>query len=499
MTCSGKEDKELYNINAKNLGPIHQLEDNLSASNQNLIFALNGTGKSFLARAFYYLDLYGQGKDIENAPLNLVSAEAKKGEFSLKLDDKVLGSHKLNSDKNIVDSFINDDTIFHTFTTEFIQNELHAHDYKLKDKYQHRITVGRSNIVVDKAEKELAIISEENEKKENELATQFDSEKAELLSNDLKISKNMNEYKDLTFKSILESHTVKPSISDQSSLDSIGKQLKLMETFPDDAVSPVPVKNIPVNEQLFKNIQNLLKKKTTPKSVSNEIVKKIKMDEEFFRTGTNMFKENELQICPFCEQDTSNDETKIIIENYIKYFSEKEEVHKIALRKTHKELNEFRNTLRAVSEANLQMCKEYDNLKRFLPEYNDASLIDISVTLESLQINISSVLESLQSKENSLEIEIEFDENNTLLFIRELNEAIEKNILSVKKLMDELKNLGAKKKELKQEACRLFGIEFAFLNWTIIESIIKGSELVKTMVENLKKLKKKSSKRRGKV
>lgn len=77
--------KPNFTISATYLGPIFSLDGELSKNAQNLIFARNGTGKSFLSRAFRYLDLHGQGKDLSDAARNLVSDELPdgKGDFAL--------------------------------------------------------------------------------------------------------------------------------------------------------------------------------------------------------------------------------------------------------------------------------------------------------------------------------------------------------------------------------------------------------------------------------
>ena len=47
-------------LNAEFLGPVFSLNAELTKRAQNLIFARNGIGKSFLSRAFRYLYMHGQ-------------------------------------------------------------------------------------------------------------------------------------------------------------------------------------------------------------------------------------------------------------------------------------------------------------------------------------------------------------------------------------------------------------------------------------------------------
>jgi len=77
--------KPNFSISAQYLGPVFSLNGELTKHAQNLIFARNGTGKSFLSRAFRYLDQHGQGQALTGAARNLVSDESAdgKGKFGL--------------------------------------------------------------------------------------------------------------------------------------------------------------------------------------------------------------------------------------------------------------------------------------------------------------------------------------------------------------------------------------------------------------------------------
>ena len=59
--------KPTFLISANFLGPVLSLDGELTNKAQNLVFARNGIGKSFLSRAFRYLDLHGQARDVDDA------------------------------------------------------------------------------------------------------------------------------------------------------------------------------------------------------------------------------------------------------------------------------------------------------------------------------------------------------------------------------------------------------------------------------------------------
>jgi len=77
--------KPSLHIQATSLGPVAQLDADLSKFAQNLVYARNGTGKSFLTRALRYLDLHGEGQDIQDAPTNLIAEESTTGQGMFEL------------------------------------------------------------------------------------------------------------------------------------------------------------------------------------------------------------------------------------------------------------------------------------------------------------------------------------------------------------------------------------------------------------------------------
>lgn len=108
-------------ISATYLGPVFSLEGELTKYAQNLVFARNGIGKSFLSRALRFLDLYGQGRDIQDAADHLVSEESSDGagQFSLYRGASNIGELQLEK-TGIGASASVTDTIFHVFSEDFV-------------------------------------------------------------------------------------------------------------------------------------------------------------------------------------------------------------------------------------------------------------------------------------------------------------------------------------------------------------------------------------------
>ena len=115
--------KPNLSMSARFLGPVLSLDGELTKNAQNLIFARNGTGKSFLSRAFRYLDFHCQDIDLSDAARNLVSDEAQdgKGQFTFSRGTQTLGALQLGKNDGTVIAQATD-TIFHVFSEDFVQD-----------------------------------------------------------------------------------------------------------------------------------------------------------------------------------------------------------------------------------------------------------------------------------------------------------------------------------------------------------------------------------------
>ena len=82
MTRQNKNSKGEQIIEVSCLGPISRLSGTLSRYSQNLIYAINGVGKSYLARVFYILEQIQRNNQIEYASEILLNHDSKQGSLS---------------------------------------------------------------------------------------------------------------------------------------------------------------------------------------------------------------------------------------------------------------------------------------------------------------------------------------------------------------------------------------------------------------------------------
>ena len=149
-------EKPKLRLSASYLGPVFSLNHDLSSRDQNLVFARNGTGKSFLSRALRYLDQHGQTESIEGASKNLVSDESVdgKGMFAISHGNVALGGLKLDKHADTVSANITD-TIFHVFSEDFVHEELRQRGYAPNGEIDNTIALDSEIIKTKDAEEAL--------------------------------------------------------------------------------------------------------------------------------------------------------------------------------------------------------------------------------------------------------------------------------------------------------------------------------------------------------
>ena len=118
--------KTRLSIKAQHIGPIMKLGQSLSDRKQHLIFARNGMGKSFIARALRLLDQSAiSSVDQSRIPDLLVSEEAPTGQgnFSLYEGDVCIGSFELDTNAKTV-RLSQPQYIFHVFSEDYVNEQI---------------------------------------------------------------------------------------------------------------------------------------------------------------------------------------------------------------------------------------------------------------------------------------------------------------------------------------------------------------------------------------
>jgi len=255
-----------FTIKASYLGPIFSVDGELSKNAQNLVFARNGTGKSFLSRAFRYLDLYGQGRNVSKAAFYLVSDESAdgKGSFSLSRGTNTLGTLQLEKTGDNVTADVAD-TIFHVFSEDFVHDELRDRQYEIDGEIENQIAVDSANIELKDKQEELQKAQESEQAAGAALRTKLDTEKVENLVEKAGINKNLSEYRRLNLENLLERFSDKPE-TPEPSFAGVLSDLDSLKAIPAEPVYPETLDAVGSEDIDLKALEKSLRKVTSPSS-----------------------------------------------------------------------------------------------------------------------------------------------------------------------------------------------------------------------------------------
>lgn len=458
-----------FKIEAQHLGPIISLKGNLSERSQNLIFARNGTGKSFLSRAFRYLDMHGQGEDedLNRAAFNLVSDESKteKGSFTISREG-ILG--KLNLDKNETDPVVDrPETIFHVFSDDFVQEELRKKEYKPDGNILSQILVGNATIELENAQNAITDARKAVETATDKLRGEFEAKKKSMLIKTAGVSTILKAYRNLEFEEMLNKFPAGPP-SPKEAFTDILLEIGKIKNIPKDPTYPQDVNTIEINDIDLSALEESLKKLTSPSSVAEAIKKKISKHPDFYKIGAGIVDIVKDKTCLFCEQDITEPKPKSVIEGYIQYFADEENIHKAELQDFDKALKKIDEALSKNAPSLDTQQSRYDALKICISSAKDINLVDTAVEIQAVKSAITALKKILAHKSEHLAVALFPPEAKLSEAITALNKIINKNNAKAAALKTAIEKPDNERKKLQGDACAVFERQFAIDMWNEI-------------------------------
>ncbi|QYZ68719.1 AAA family ATPase [Neotabrizicola shimadae] len=462
-----------FSIAAEFLGPVFSLNGELTKNAQNLVFARNGTGKSFLTRAFRYLDIYGQGAPIDSAPLNLVSDESPdgKGAFSFGRGTNVMGSLNVARISDQAVAQLNN-TIFHVFSEDFVQEELREQQYSLNGEIENQIAVDSANIQIKDAQDALARADSAEQSALGALNAEFNREKGAKLIDKAGVRRQLKEFASLSLDGLLGAYLEKPK-EPEKTFAAILKDLDTLRSIPAEPDYPELVNPIDLADLDLTALASSLERITSPSSVSESLKRKIETHRDFYRTGVEIIDHEHLSSCPFCAQSITAPDPRTIIDAYVEYFSDEEAKHKLELRRFYGVLNGKESQL---SEAKTKLIRQqalYNSLKVYLPSVKNTSLADGVDIIKRAAETISRIKSAIESKAKILGSAASLPEESLDARVGALNQVIEGNNRNVEALTRAFAKSDDERKKSQREACSVFAQEFAISNWQDIEALRK--------------------------
>ncbi len=458
-------------LKAEYLGPVLSLDGELSKYPQNLVFARNGVGKSFLSRALRHLDLHGQGISMDQAPENLVSEESPNGGGSFSLLRGTSVKANLHLTQSAGDSKAQTpDTIVHVFSEDFVQDELRQHQYEIDGKIQNQIAVDSENIGIKDAKAAIEDARVREESAMQRLQAKFLQEKENELSKKASINRQLREYKQLSFDENVLKLAHCPRRPDPS-FSKILSDLDKLRALPSEPEYPATINLISIEDIDLVALTNSLTKTTSLSSVSEMIKERIVANHDFYKKGASLVRDENLANCPLCQQDITAPEPKSIIDAYIAYFADEEEKHKSELRAFDQCLSQVEETLQDLEQSIDKQRFRYNALKVLVPSVRDTEIDDCRTQLEVVTRVVSSYRINISKKSSDLSAGCRLPHGDLLKVIADANQRLEANNTISNNLKRAVEKSDEERKSLQRDACSVFGDEFAIQNWGEVEEL----------------------------
>ncbi len=481
--------KPSLHIRATSLGPVAQLDADLSKFAQNLVYARNGTGKSFLTRALRYLDLHGEGHDVHDAPTNLISEESTNGQgmFELSQGGANIGRLTLDLSTRQVTPQLGD-RIFHVFSEDFVHAELRQTNFVVNGNIESKITLDHTLISTkdaeDKVEQAKTRLSETIAALERELS----KSKEEQLSVKAGVNRRLREYTAIQLSDLISGRNVLPA-QPARNFGNVLSDLDALKSVPAEPDYPGDIENITFNPSVIDTVITNLTRITSPSSVAEEIKAKITAHHGFIEAGIELMETGEGN-CPFCEQSVEHPPAKDLIASYIAFFADAEGTHKQALREDWSRVKSLRAMVAACGTTFSRNLSKYESLKKLVPSQKSVTLPDLPIGTQATDTMLGAFSDAILRKGTNPSEEVqppELDLPSSFAALRQMIAEINQAFLALRVA------IGAsdtERRNLQRKACEIFAVEFVRSNWSSFEAVSMREDEARVAAAELAELKK---------
>lgn len=468
-------------IIVRNLGPIKKLDGTLSSKNRNIILAANGLGKSKIAGALAHLNASEKSTfEIELLDNHIINffAGGKKSELEIKKGTDVLGKIEFfgkqnGSGQNLTNLKIQQSTTrFCVFSEDYITKQLRETNFNLNNNIDNKILLDADNIELSKIKEEINEKDLQINNKKIEINDDLEKEKNIYLIDACKLSKKLGSYNEITLEKVIGCDLEDLECRAKKAIADELNKIKELD------ITTIQKPNFSVKMDDLKNLlatsRDVLLKEYKRCSLPDKLNDNINNHKDFYKTGLEIYDNNNHDECPFCQQKIDKEYKNKTVEYYKKYFESTEYTAKKLIEENIRDICEK-------SEAISNECNSYNEKINHISEYI-TDILDLSKAKESfvylnikdIQKEINFVIMDLNKKNGNVELEIHRDFKSLEEKIGKIYETIKNNENIIEKISKKVKIVDKKRLNLCNELCHSFLKEYVRKNK---EKIIKIREL----------------------
>lgn len=474
-------------LTVRNLGPIRSLEGILSPFKTNLIFARNGTGKTFLARALRCIDLSMKNQNICDAH-HLVSRESddRSGQLCVYSGTKCIGSLKVNGEGS-EPSVESEGAIFHVFSEEFTQSELVKCDFSPGLDADSFILVDKDNIAVKNEKDERDRLTSQRADRLHKLEELFNTQKDSYLVERAHINRSLSEYKKLNMEYLLGKFVEKPALED-GRYDKVIEDIRSLSQMPENPAEIATVPAVRENALDRERITASLEKISELANIASDDKSWIEENIKFIKIGVDMLSKSKSDLCPFCAQEITSAAPQKMIDLYQCYLNGEEDKHKSELTELVEQANAYMASLDATKESVCDQLRNFDNLKRYSPDHSEESMVSIGEPVRQTKHAIHQIVSLLQMKHSAINEHVATEGIDWEFGTSKLNKVILENNNIADDLNNALAESTDRRLKFQRDACGVFAKSFAISHWSIIDEIKKLDVLIMESKKKIRQL-----------
>ena len=348
-------------IEATNVGPHKSISFNMSVkSNETVLFAGNGTGKTFLSRMFRIQS------DSDSSQLSdrYLRAGESLGSFAFSQtsDGGANRYYEVRLNRGQKPAITEEDSfLFHVFNSDFVKDNLALNHYCLPGEISG-MYVGKQVISLEEEKEELRLIAEEGKKKKASIEAGVTEAIDELKQ--AGVSSNLKDLKQITAEYIIglakpDSHKYECALNKQAELNALDPESVAVQ------LAPIGWR-LPDQDELKRIIEEAFAKG----SYADDLAAFMKTNGAFVERGVEIVDESKDERCPFCRQRLSPNSEELI-EEYRAYLNNEES-------KTISKINGLKQSLRTSGDlytrwyASASVAEtRFAKLKSLLPSLAD--------------------------------------------------------------------------------------------------------------------------------
>lgn len=474
-------------IGCENLAPIDKLNETIDCSSLKIaIYADNGSGKSFITRAFNIASK-SHTEEIEVATSydKFIAFDKNKCQFYFKISDKdgkVLEDFCIDINKGVIptrpDTYYN----YHCFNQDYVDNNIKRFSYD-KDSNIVGFILGKANIDLS-TEKE-NLFSKQVQR--DSLLRTLESQTNDWVSNKIGSIPNinrLNEYKLLTHLKIIESINTPYEDVTKSYFDLLSDYNKI-KSVPENLedINEIPPLNLDLD--LYSNIEITLSKVFSLSSLADTFKDKIKSKQDFIEIGLSLA--NESKECPFCEQ-SFNEPALELIDRYTS-FLQNEEASTLKLLNQHKEA--LRSHLRFIKnfsdEVNKRIVKFNEYKSNYIVSQQDVEMD--TIPLESITNYLAALAFKIDDKIKNISQVVAIDTlslkdiENEIKYIIQLGSD---NNDKIRVLNSKKNGIDAENKSIRRDLCKAVFNDLILMNFSQVDDLKKLETEIKELKEDIK-------------